>query len=99
MGSDKPSHSVGIRDLKAHLSRHLRRVRSGTRLQVTERGRTIATISPVDAPAEPAEVQWARNMVRDGHAQWSGGKPEGTSRPARLTSGPTVSDAVLEDRR
>lgn len=91
--------SVGIRDLKAHLSRYLRRVRAGTRLQVTERGRAIATISPAYAPEEPAEVQWARKMVLDGHAQWSGGKPEGTSRPMSLTSGPTVSDAVLEDRR
>ena len=38
--------TVGIRDLKTHLSRHLKRVRSGVRLAVTERGRTIATIKP-----------------------------------------------------
>jgi prevent-host-death family protein len=99
MGSETRIDSVGIRDLKAHLSRYLRRVRAGTRLQVTARGRTIATISPAHAPDEPAEVQWARKMVRDGRAQWSGGKPEGPSRPVTLTSGPTVSDAVLEDRR
>jgi prevent-host-death family protein len=99
MGSERRADTVGIRDLKAHLSRHLRRVRSGTRLEVTERGRTIATISPVQTSDEPAEVQWARRMVRDGRAQWSGGKPEGTARPVTPTSGPTVSDAVLEDRR
>ncbi len=40
--------TVGIRELKAHLSRHLKRVRSATRLMVTERGRSIATISPVE---------------------------------------------------
>jgi prevent-host-death family protein len=99
MGAAPRIDSVGIRDLKAHLSRYLRRVRAGTRLQVTERGRTIATISPAHAPDEPAEVQWARKMVLDGRAQWSGGKPEGTSRLATPTSGPTVSDAVIEDRR
>ncbi len=32
----------GIRELKAHLSRHLKRVRSGARLVVTARGRSIA---------------------------------------------------------
>ena len=36
--------TVGIRELKTHLSRHLKRVRSGTRLLVTEHGRSIATI-------------------------------------------------------
>jgi len=34
--------TVGIRELKAHLSRHLKRVRSGSRLLVTERGRVVA---------------------------------------------------------
>ena len=86
--------TVGIRELKAHLSRHLKRVRSGTRLTVTERGRSIATISPVEAPAD---VAWAYRLVVEGRAQWSGGKPVG-SRPARVTGGRTVSDAVLEDR-
>jgi len=99
MGVEKPSDTVGIRDLKAHLSRHLRRVRAGTRLAVTERGRTIAMISPAHAPDEPAEVQWTRKMVLDGRAQWSGGKPEGPPRPVTLTSGPGVSEAVLDDRR
>jgi prevent-host-death family protein len=87
--------TVGIRELKAHLSRHLRRVRSGARLTVTERGRSIATISPVDVPAD---VDWAHRLVAEGRAHWNGGKPVGVHGPARLTKGPTVSDAVLEDR-
>ena len=41
--------TVGIRELKAHLSWHLKRVRSGARLMVTDRGPAIATISPVEA--------------------------------------------------
>ena len=91
--------SVGIRELKAHLSRYLRRVRAGASLRVTERGRTIATISPAQAAEEPTEVQWAHRMVAEGRADWSGGKPGGPSRPVTLTSGPTLSAAVLEDRR
>jgi prevent-host-death family protein len=87
--------TVGIRDLKAHLSRHLRRVRAGARLIVTERGRSIATLSPV---AAPADVAWAHRLVSEGRAHWSGGKPAGNPRPPRLAAGRTVSGAVLEDR-
>lgn len=87
--------SVGIRELKAHLSRHLKRVRSGARLMVTERGRSIATISPVEPPVD---VDWAHRLVAQGRARWSGGKPTGSARPARVTGTRTVSAAVLEDR-
>lgn len=87
--------TVGIRDLKAHLSRYLKRVRSGGRLMVTERGRSIATISPAETRAD---VAWAHRLVTEGRAHWSGGKPAGNPRPPRPAAGRTVSDAVLEDR-
>jgi len=87
--------TVGIRDLKAHLSRHLKRVRSGTRLLVTERGRSIATIAPVD---EAADLNWAHRLVTSGRAHWSGGKPAGHSSSARLDGRHSVSAAVIEDR-
>ena len=87
--------TVGIRELKAHLSRHLKRVRSGARLTVTERGRSIATISPVEARAD---VAWAHRLVAEGRAHWSGGKPAGRPGPSPVRGGRTVSDAVLEDR-
>jgi prevent-host-death family protein len=88
--------TVGIRELKAHLSRHLKRVRSGARLMVTERGRSIATISPVETPAD---VAWAHRLVAEGRAHWSGGKPVGSPRLVTVARGRTVSGAVLEDRR
>lgn len=87
--------TVGIRELKAHLSRHLKRVRSGTRLIVTERGRSIATISPIETPAD---VGWADRLVAEGRARWSGGKPAGSVRPVPVARSRTVSGAVLEDR-
>jgi prevent-host-death family protein len=94
------STTVGIRDLKANLSRHLKRVTSGTRLTVTEHGRAVATIVPIEAPGETA---WAHELVSKGQARWAGGKPrgaaaKGTKRPA-ITGKHTVSAAVLEDRR
>ena len=88
-------NTVGIRDLKTHLSRHLRRVRAGAPLLVTTRGRSIATINPVEAPAD---LNWAHQLVEEGHAHWNGGKPAGARRPVK-TSGRTAASIVLEDRR
>ena len=51
---------VGIRELKAHLTRHLKRVRSGAWLGVSARGRVIAIITPVETPAD---VAWAHRLV------------------------------------
>jgi prevent-host-death family protein len=87
---------VGIRELKTHLSRHLKRVRSGTRLLVTERGRSIATIQPVETSAN---IEWAHQLVADGHAHWNGGKPTGAAKPVAVTGKRTAASVVLEDRR
>jgi prevent-host-death family protein len=88
--------TVGIRELKAHLSHHLRRVRSGARLLVTERGRVIASLEPVEMPDG---LEWARALVTAGQAQWGGGKPEGCRHPVPTAGGRTVSAVVLEERR
>ncbi len=88
--------TVGIRELKTHLSKHLRRVRAGTRLVITEHGRSIATIAPIE-PRE--DLAWAYKMVAEGRAHWNGGKPKGSRRPVRIKNGRLASDVVLEDRR
>ena len=87
--------TVGIRELKAHLSRHLKRVRAGARLTVTEHGRTIATINPIESSAD---IAWTRRLIADGRATWSGGKPAGSPRPARIAGTQSMAAAVLEDR-
>lgn len=88
--------TVGIRELKTHLSRHLKRVCLGARLVVTEHGRAIATISPVEAPAD---VRWANQLVAEGRAHWNGGKPTGGRNPVNLFGRWSASSVVLEDRR
>lgn len=45
--------SVGIRNLKNHLSRYVRRVAAGERLAVTDRGRVVAELVPPSGPAVP----------------------------------------------
>ncbi len=86
---------VGIRELKAHLSEHLKRVQAGARLTVTVRGRAIATLEPVEAVND---TSWARRMVVEGQARWSGGKPTGL-RPRLGSKGRPTSRMVIEDRR
>jgi prevent-host-death family protein len=49
---------VGIADLKANLSRHLRRVRSGHTLTVLDRDTPVARIIPYD-PEAPLELRLA----------------------------------------
>lgn len=87
--------TVGIRELKTHLSRHLKRVRAGARLTVTEHGRSIATINPVDA----ADSSWVDQLVAEGAAQWSGGKPTGARNPVTLSGKRSAAAIVIEDRR
>jgi len=38
--------SVGIRELKAHLSKYLRKVKNGNEVVVSERGKVVARIIP-----------------------------------------------------
>lgn len=88
--------TVGIRDLKSHLSDYLRRAREGERVVVTDRGRPVAVISP---PAElPLDPDLER-LVREGLVRQGTGKPRGSPRPARLKKGPPMSQTVIEGRR
>lgn len=89
--------TIGVRELKANLSKYLKRVRAGVTVSVTDRGRIIATIQPVAAAPAPA---WALQLVAEGRAQWNGGKPRGLDKPIRLRGrGKTGSEMIIEDRQ
>jgi prevent-host-death family protein len=44
---------VGVRELRQNLSIYLRRVKAGTRLEVTERGRPVARLEPIVDERDP----------------------------------------------
>ena len=46
---------VSVSELKARLSEHLRRVKAGEEVLVTERGRTVAVLAPVP-PLQSAQA-------------------------------------------
>lgn len=55
---------VGIADLKAHLSQHLRKVRGGRTLTVFDRETPVAQIVPYDAET-PLDVRRATRKPSD----------------------------------
>lgn len=54
---------VGIAELKARLSEHLRSVRNGSTLTVLDRDTPIARIVPY--AAQPLEIRKAKRQLRD----------------------------------
>jgi prevent-host-death family protein len=87
---------IGVRELKDKLSATLARVQRGETVTVTDRNRAVAVIVP--ARAEDEEDVVVRTLVKSGRVAWSGGKPEGLEKAPRVR-GPSVSEAVVEDRR
>jgi prevent-host-death family protein len=85
---------VGIRELKNKLSRYLRDVKKGKPIAITERGKSIAVLMPVDSP----DLQLARELSARGVGSWKGGKPKGASRPV-IIKGKSISQVVIEERR
>ena len=87
--------SVGVRELKAHLSSVLARVRRGETVAVTDRHRRVAVLVPAD-DADPALL--LQRLATTPRIGWAGGKPKGLRTPPDVR-GPSVADAVIEDRR
>ncbi|HEY5388382.1 MAG TPA: type II toxin-antitoxin system prevent-host-death family antitoxin [Thermoleophilia bacterium] len=85
--------AVGIRELKAHLSRYLRLVQDGESVVVTNRGREIAVI---EAPG--VERDALRRLMESGMVMWSGGKPEVPGGPPIKIKGGPISQTVTDMR-
>lgn len=86
---------VGIETLQENLADYLKRAREGERIVITENGRSIAVLVPME---ENESVRRAWKLVESGAARWSGGKPKG-AHPRPRNRGKSASDMVLEDRR
>ena len=89
---------VGIKELKNHLSRYLKKAHAGETLRVTDRGKVIAVVTGV-APQTSPLLQTLQHLVDDEHYHWNGRKPRGLSQKPRLTPGPTLANLIAEDRR
>lgn len=89
--------SVGVRELKAHLSRYLQRVKEGATIVVTEHGRPVGRILPISAPLE----QRLAAAIESGAIVWSGRPlpPVPPITPLTPAQGAkTVADLLIEGR-
>ncbi len=84
--------TVGIKDLKANLSKYIRRAAAGKEVTITDRGVPVAVIAPLSP-----DVRALLRMREKGLVRWSGGKPD--FKPIKVSGGdPDVSGAVIEER-
>ena len=86
---------VGIREMKTHLSKYLRKVKNGESIEITERGKTVARLEPNSKPYPELKGAW--DMVREGAADWNGRKPKGAPKLLKIKGKP-LSQTILEDR-
>jgi hypothetical protein len=84
---------VEIREIKNRLGEYLRKAKAGERIIVTERGKPVAVITRPGGVVE----ERIEGMIRECQALWGGGKPRGSRKPPKI-KGPSVADAVIEDR-
>lgn len=86
---------VGVRELRQNLSVHLRRVRTGATLEVTDHGRPVAILSPLPEAMTPlARLRLEGRIVRE-----ATGRLEDAWPPLRI---PGLGDALrraLDEQR
>jgi len=88
--------AVGVRELKTRLGSYLRQVRAGRTLTVTDRGRPVATIAPVDMTGQSTAARLARLRAE--------GTVTGVGRPLPRIASPAeargrlVSETIVEER-
>lgn len=82
--------NVGVRDLKNNLSHHLKNVKDGEAITVTEHGRPIARIEPVDG------VSRLDQLIAEGRA--TPAKRKKGPLPPPVKAGGSVLDYLDEQR-
>ena len=88
---------IGIREMKNEASAVIRLVRAGSIVTITDRGEPVAVLLPLQSKGADGAAR-LRALAEAGRISWSGGKPRGLA-DGPTVRGPTVADAILEDRR
>jgi len=91
-GKEGTMIAVGVRELKARLSRYIGIARGGEEVVVTARGREVAILVPVTK-----ERMALKGLSEGGEARMPRGKPKG-ARGVKVKGEPLAS-TVLEGRR
>jgi len=89
-------HVVGSREFKTRLGAYLRRVRAGRILTITDRGRPIATVAPVETSGQSVEARLER-LRAEGMVSGSGQSLPPVANPI-AGRGQSFSETIVEDR-
>jgi prevent-host-death family protein len=91
--------TVGVKELKNRLTQYLRRTKQGEEVIITERGKPIAVIQPIQsaAPVVSLQARLAR-LAAQGLVALPTHKPLKKVRMVKI-SGRPLSRIILEDRR
>ena len=84
---------VGIRELRNSLSRYLDEVKAGETVTVTDRGRPIARLVPID------EVDPLEELIRQGRVTPAKLPKEDFELPAPIVTRGSVVDLLIQERR
>jgi prevent-host-death family protein len=85
---------VGIRELKANLSSILRAVKAGKAIVITERGKAVGRIMPVEVTVEEALLEGAQKNIW----AWSGRKWRPSPPRVKPRRSISLSGLLLDDR-
>lgn len=58
------TRSVSVADAKAHLSELLNAVEAGETVEITRRGKAVASLSPLHRAREPIDFDWLRSISK-----------------------------------
>jgi prevent-host-death family protein len=84
---------VGIRERRASLSRYVERVKTGEEIVVTEHGKPVARLVPMNGERK------IDRLIREGVVRPARSRTGQLPAPIELEDGATVSDIVIEQRR
>ena len=87
--------TVGIRDLKSRLSEYMRQVRQGQVILITDHGRPIGRLLPVESSME----EQIKGLCESGLLSWNGIKLTEQVASIPNTSEHLASDILVEMRK
>ena len=88
-------YTIGIRDLKAHLSSYLEKVQKGHTIIITSHGKPIAQLTPTKEEL----MDRVKTLQAAGVIAWSGKKPAIKKPKLVNKSNRLISDLIVELRQ
>ncbi|MCU1690531.1 MAG: prevent-host-death protein [Jatrophihabitantaceae bacterium] len=82
---------IGVRELRQHASKWLARVAAGESFEITDRGRPIASLTPI------VDSAWDR-LIAGGAVRKASGRLADVDPAHQPTDGPRLSDILAADR-